>query len=260
MKATTRAALAALVMVAPLVGAVSAGTPAQAGSRSDGRLLGQLSSTRWFSPDNSKAKDTVEVGIRMKRRASVSITVRREGKGWVARRVSLGSVKAGRRVWRWDGRTDGGRIVQDGNYRVEVVATSRQGDVRRQHATTRVKSRRAYTLDASNLPTLEVDRTTLPTGGTVAITAFQRVEDRTPFGRDRSFPLLNGLTIYSNGGGAAVVAGYPIVRDVSDPVRTWTATTPTGAPLPPGSYTLVSHVVDSYGNNGTLAQELTVTP
>ena len=53
-----------------------------------------------------------------------------------------------------------------------------------------------------------------------------------------------------------MVAGYPIVRDVSDPVRTWTATTPTGAPLPPGSYTLVSHVVDSYGNNGTLAQEL----
>ncbi|PKH38940.1 FlgD Ig-like domain-containing protein [Nocardioides alpinus] len=244
-------ALVVSTLAVSTYGVAGAGaSPVQAQVRADRDLLGQVSSSRWFSPNNDRSKDVVEVGIRLETRAAVSITVRHERKGWVARRVSLGSEKAGKRVWTWNGRNDDGRAVIDGNYVDEVVAVGARG---RDRATTRIKSRRTYSSAAVDSPVLTVDRTTVASGGTVRFTARQGLEARNAFGRDRSRPVLTAVTVYADSGGAAVAAAFPSVLEFSDPVRSWTPTTP-------GTYSVVAHFVDSYGTSGTAARRVTVTP
>lgn len=254
---TKRAGLVvALAMVASTLVTSTAGVAAAGASsghaqlRADRDLLGQVSSSRWFSPNNDRSKDSVEVGIRLRGRAAVSITVRHERKGWVARRVSLGRVKAGKRVWTWNGRNGNGRVVIDGNYAVEVVAVGARG---RDRATTRIKSRRKYSAGAVDSPVLILDRTTVASGDAVGFTARQGLEARNAFGRDRSRPVLTAVTVYADSGGAAVVAAFPAVRRAIEPMRAWTTTTP-------GTYSVVAHFVDSYGNTGTAARQVVVTP
>jgi hypothetical protein len=248
----TYAVLVALAVVVSTVSVVSvaASASAHAAPRADRSLLAQVSTGRWFSPNNDGSKDTVQVGIRLRERARVQIIVRHERKGWIARRVSLGSVRAGRRVWTWNGRNDAGRVVVDGNYVVEAVARAAG---RRDRGTTRVKSRRKYSATAVGSPVLTLDRTTVANGGSVLFTARQELEALNAFGRDRSRPVLNAVTVYADSGGAAVAASFPVVREFSDPVRVWTVTTA-------GTYSVVAHLIDRYGNNGTAAQRVTVTP
>lgn len=249
---TRRAAWAgALALVLSAMGVAGAGAgPVHAESRADRDLLGNVSSSRWFSPDNDRSKDAVRVSIYTTNRAKVTVTVRHERKGWVARRVSLRSVEAGARVWSWNGRNDDGRVVVDGNYVVEVDARGRTGTDR---DTTRVKSRREYSANAVESPELTLDRTTVTAGGTVRFTARQVLEARNAFGRDRSRPILDAVTVYADSGGAAVAAAFPAELDVSDPVREWTAPAQ-------GTYSVVAHFIDRYGNEGTAARRVTVTP
>lgn len=117
---------------------------------------------------------------------------------------------------------------------------------------TRIKSRRKYSSAAVDSPVLTIDRTSAASGAAVRFTARQGLEGRNAFGRDRSRPVLTAVTVYADSGAAGVAAAFPVEREFSDPVRAW-------MPTAPGTYSVVAHFVDSYGNNGTAARRVTVT-
>lgn len=248
---TTRSTTTRLTPAGALVWALLAvAGPAQAHAGTEPGLIGDVSSSRWFSPGGDGSKDTVRVGIHTTDPARITVTVRHERLGWVARRVTLRDTRSTTRAWAWNGRNDRGRVVVDGNYVVTVEARGRSGTGR---ATTRVKSRRHYTARSVGSPELTLDRTTVASGDPVSFTARQVLESRTAFGRDRLRPVLTAVTVYADSAGAAVAASFPVEADVSGPARVWT-------PSSPGTYSVVAHFVDHYGNSGTAARRVTVTP
>ena len=76
---------------------------------------------RYFSPNGDGVSDRTRVTFRLDDRAYVSVLVRdRHGKA--VRRAALGVLEAGRHVWRWDGRSNAGRVLPDAYYRVILSA------------------------------------------------------------------------------------------------------------------------------------------
>ena len=234
--------------------ATAAGTTAGAHARAgDADLLGLLSSTRWFSPNGDGSRDKVVIGIELDRGADVTVTVRASVRGPVVRTESLGRLGGGDRLWTWNGRDDRGRLVPDGAYRVAVVATRDKGRVRRDQGATRVVARTTYTPSTVMQPQLVVSRdavypTTSDFADAVQIVSGQRVKTRDPISGSRLEWVRPAMEVRSSSG--RVVHSWKAGSHPRDPVLAWTATTPAGTPLPPGTYSLVARFMDRYGNTG----------
>ena len=77
-----------------------------------------FASQRWFSPNDDGVKDQVRVAWRLAVVEQVQVVVR-NARGSIVRRFPPQSVARGEVTW--DGRNDRGRVVPDGDYRIEVL-------------------------------------------------------------------------------------------------------------------------------------------
>lgn len=219
----------------------------------DPGFLDAVESTRWSSPNGDGIKDKIQVGIPLEKAADVSVTVRRVGRRSAVRSVQLGRLRAGDRSWLWNGRNDRGRVVRDGRYRVTVVASRGREGVRRNRRGTGVELRTRYTPVAGTQPLLEVSRAhlhpwTRDFTDVVQIRSWQRVAASFPFGGGVSMPAQAAIEVLDPGG--RVVQAWAADSDPGAMTRDWSALTPAGAPLPAGTYTVVAHYVDNFGNTG----------
>lgn len=73
-------------------------------------------------------KDRARITYKLNRRAEISASVYRRSDGQRIRREDVGSQSAGRRGWTWDGRTNSGKPVAAGSYRIEIAATDPDGN------------------------------------------------------------------------------------------------------------------------------------
>ena len=80
--------------------------------------------TTYFSPNGDRRLDRAHIRFTLTRSARVRVTVRDDG-ATVRGPVRLGTLSRGRHVWRWDGRTDGGAVAADQDYRVDLKAVTR---------------------------------------------------------------------------------------------------------------------------------------
>jgi subtilase family serine protease/flagellar hook assembly protein FlgD/chitodextrinase len=76
-----------------------------------------FASQRWFSPNGDGVKDLVRVAWRLPVAEPVRVEVRNAG-GRVVRRFAVQDLARGETTW--DGRNDRGRVVPDGDYRIDV--------------------------------------------------------------------------------------------------------------------------------------------
>jgi len=92
------------------------------------RTLGFPSLTpRTCSPNGDGARDTVDVGFKLTRRANISVTILKAGQ--VVRTLRPGTMTAGTRTVTWDGRVGGGEYAGSGAYIARVTADSDVGTV-----------------------------------------------------------------------------------------------------------------------------------
>jgi hypothetical protein len=77
--------------------------------------------TQYFSPNGDRRQDRAGIAFKLTTRAKVKAVVKDDG---VRLRgpVRLGKLAKGRHVWKWDGRTNSGKVVSDGSYRVVLTA------------------------------------------------------------------------------------------------------------------------------------------
>ncbi len=80
-----------------------------------------FASQRWFSPNGDGVRDSVRVVWRLPAAEPIEVGVRNAG-GRMVRRFPVALIARGEIVW--DGRNDRGRVVPDGDYRIEVRGTA----------------------------------------------------------------------------------------------------------------------------------------
>ena len=77
----------------------------------------------YFSPNGDGTYDRARFEFSLSKRSAVRILVR-DDRQRLVRSVRLGSLNAGRHVWRWDGQSSTGKVLPDGEYEVSVRAWS----------------------------------------------------------------------------------------------------------------------------------------
>jgi len=241
--------------------------PAALAARAPGsgpELIGNVWTSRWFSPDRDGVQDDLRVQVVLFRDADVSVVVRRGATRSVVRRAHLGDLTADTvRRWRWDGRNDAGRAVRDGSYTLTVVATRTTGTrTTRDRTVTDVGLRRAYTENrtAKKASTFQLSRNTLhpSTPGLVDRIYVAAINPR--FVRVAPNPAarqLQGAAWYVADADGHRVRTWPETRDASP--RAWDGTDASGEPVPAGSYTVVMVKQDNYGNRKRLRRPVTVS-
>jgi hypothetical protein len=78
---------------------------------------------QYFSPNGDRRRDRARIAFTLSKRAKVKAVVRADGVK-IRGPVRLGELSKGRHVWKWDGRTNRGKAVPDGGYRVDLTATT----------------------------------------------------------------------------------------------------------------------------------------
>jgi hypothetical protein len=92
-------------------------------------VVEKLTFNRHFSPNGDGRVDTVVLALRLRRTDDVTVSIVMRDGNRVRTLAENLTVRAGRRYrFRWDGRTDGGRVARDGEYQVRV-SLRRQGRV-----------------------------------------------------------------------------------------------------------------------------------
>ncbi len=123
-----RPPLAALVFTALVVATVGAFFVTTRLKRS-APVIERLTFNRHFSPNGDGRVDTVRFALRLRRADDVTLSIVARDGGRVRTLAENLAVDAGRRYrFRWDGRTEAGRIARDGEYHVRVNLR-RQGRV-----------------------------------------------------------------------------------------------------------------------------------
>ena len=257
------AALVALSLSPAHVGAAAPPAPTEASDSETPVLLKTVTSTRRFSPNGDGVRDKVRVGIRLARAATISVTVVRDGSDEVLRQETLARVRAGKRVWAWDGRNQRGRVVRDGKYVIRVTARGSRDLADRDQAGTRVSLRTLYTplTFAESAPRLEVSRTTIYPAtqdfqDAIQVSAYEFWPTWDPFGGGRGIARTPPMEMLDSAGRR--VPGWSTDQPAWEP-RKWTASTSDGDPLPQGQYTLVTTFTDPYGNTKRTRRRIEVS-
>jgi hypothetical protein len=187
-----------------------------------------------FSPNNDHVKDVNRFSVELRERAEVSVDVV-DASGDAVRRLADDAVVAPQKPLqlRWDGRTDAGRIVPDGRYRVRVT-------LRREGRSVTVPR---TTLVDTLAPRPRVRRITPgpivgPVAGPVQIEV-----------GSVSRRLTKSARVYRiDGGDPHAVAELPPVTDTR--TLAWNGQV-AGKPAPPGVYVVQVTARDRAGNEGT---------
>lgn len=202
------------------------------------RPIDLLPGYHFFSPNGDGSKDRLPVRFLLRERADVSVVVRHRSDGHAVRHVDLGSLRAGKHTWRWDGRADSGRKVPNGRYRLRVVADagSRTGIVRVNAGLDRGEKLRDARVWLSR----------------------DTVYPSTPDIEDR-------IHIRATDGGFVTELA---IRDATGAVvrrtgvhgwASWAGRDDSGALLPPGEYDARFTINDHYGNRRTTDRTLTIS-
>ena len=252
MRRLVTAATTAAMLLAPLA-VIAATDPAAAQERVVPRLFQAVRHDRAFSPDGDGRADAARFVFRLDVAARVRVVVRGPD-AEVVLNAKLGVLAAGRHVWRWDGRSAGGRLQPDGSYHLLFRATA--GD--------RADRRGART-----------DLLTRPDGGRLLMSR-PTVYPAATLVKDRVH------VVYVREGYSSDIAAYPGYYDapflrtrlvVKDPdgqvvyddtthryraAFEWTARVD-GVPLPPGDYLLRVTVRNPAGNVRTIRRTVSVS-
>jgi FlgD Ig-like domain len=233
-----RPSLAALVFAALVVATVGAFFVTTRLKRS-APAIEQLNFNRHFSPNGDGVLDYALFGFRLRRADQVTVSIVTRGGGKVRTLVENIELSKGRRYrFRWDGRTDSGRIAPDGEYHVRV-GLRRQGRVATSPRklfldTTPPRPVVAYVKPSVITPGASRQRLR---GATVRFTGPRRrpvlMVYRTDLGRPRLVARAQGRT--------------------HDALLHWDGRVGLGArrsPAPAGSYLLAVRVRDAAGNTG----------
>jgi hypothetical protein len=247
--------VAATVLLLPLLGwassAAPAGPPGATVTAARAPLI-TIGTGRWlFSPNHDGRRDTARRTFVLARQARVVVRVR-QGDRLVRGPVRLGALKAGRHGWRWDGRGNEGRVVDDGIYR--VVFTARRGD-RTSQATASVRV--DTTLERG---TLVSTRSTVYPSATVVSDQVELAYLQPGWNEawDLLLPYLHRTDLVITDARRHVVRRRSL-EEVAMPVFDWFAVGNDGAPLPAGDYVARVTVEDEAGNRQVFRQPVTVS-
>jgi hypothetical protein len=240
------ALLASLFVTTPVAGA---GPPRA-------ELLDLVHRDLYFSPDGDGVSDRSRVQFRLERRAYVTALVR-DIHGTTVRRAVLGSLDAGRHVWRWNGRSTTGRQVPDGSYRVILRAS---GGNRTARAVTGVHV--ATEPDAGRLV---LSRDTVYPAADVTVDSLSVAYVRASWSEDDRL-----YWFYYSDRPIRLTARFVVVDSEGDkvlsrtstkytPRLSWTARDAAHEPLAPGTYTLWVKVTDEAGNARTFRRPVVVS-
>jgi hypothetical protein len=210
----------------------------------------------YFSPNGDGISDRSRVRFRLEDRAFVSVLVR-DRDGRAVRRDALGMLEAHRHVWRWDGRSNAGRVLPDGPYRV-ILRARGDGDTSRAGTGTI-----AVTVpDAGQLvlsrPTVYPDASAVVDSiSVVYVRAGWSEEDRRygAYYSERSIRLTARFVVVD-------ADGEKLLERTSTkytPTLSWTARDAADRPLAPGAYTLRVRITDEAGNARRVRREVTVS-
>lgn len=92
------------------------------------RTLGHLRLSRAPVRVRPPAAGRLDISVRLTRRARLDVAVL-GGDGRVRRTVFAGELAPGSKRWRWDGRTNSGRVIPPGSYTVRITARNELGTV-----------------------------------------------------------------------------------------------------------------------------------
>jgi FlgD Ig-like domain len=233
-----RPSLAALVFAALVVATVGAFFVTTRLKRS-APAIEQLKFNRHFSPNGDGVLDHALFGFRLRRADEVTVSIVTLGGATVrtlAENVELG--KGRRYRFRWDGRTDNGRIAPDGEYRVRV-SLRRQGRVA-------ISPRKLFLDTTPPRPFVAYVKPSVITPGAPR----QRLQGATVrFTGPRRRPV---LMVYRTDVGRPRLVARAKGRS-HDPLIHWDGRVGLGArrsPAPAGSYLLAVRVRDAAGNSG----------
>lgn len=245
--------LAAMLLLPALEGSASAGPDSRPSRAPASRasLITVGPGQFLFSPNRDGRRDTARRTFRLSKPARVVARVFRAGR-LVRGPVRLGALDAGRHAWRWNGRGNDRRVVNDGIYR--IVFKARRGE-----RTSRVM--------ASARVDTTLERGTLVATRTTVYPAATQVSDQLELsylqpGWNEAAELLlpyvfRAQLMIINARG--YVVRRRTVSDVDTPRFDWFAVRNDGSPLPAGEYVARVLVYDEAGNRQVLAQPLTVS-
>jgi hypothetical protein len=227
-----------------LVGATFAAFFAAQRIKGEPAVAQVVSLVRVFSPDGDGRKDVNDFEVRLRERSEISVDVV-DSAGAAVRRLADGATVGPDRPLElsWDGRTDAGRRVPDGRYRVRVT-------LRRQGRSVIVPR---TTLVDTVPPRPRVKLTdpgpiVAPNGGPI------RIEVGSVSNR-----LFKRATIWRvDDGSPRIVAKVPRVRDTR--TLEWNGLVGGDTPAPVGTYLVQVHARDRAGNIGTTPADVPAAP
>jgi hypothetical protein len=216
--------------------------PGNAAPPSSGQGIA-VSGTRAFSPDGDGVKDVARIRYALDRAGDVTVEVRRQyDPRKLLLRRDLGSHRAGRHAWTWDGTLFGDTKAADASYVVRVLSRGATGEVR-------VDVDRRFRVSVGADPAYGARRA----DPVVVYPRSTAVRDTVGL---RAIALERGVTrarLLVRAPDGRVVAETPVVRTGDEVVEarlTW-AGRRSGRPLPPGRYPVEVRGTDRAGNRAT---------
>ncbi len=244
------------ILLVALSASLFVATPAAEAAPPQSELLELVHHDLYFSPNGDGTSDRARVVYRLDHRAYVSVLVRdRHGKA--VRRAALGVQEASRQVWRWDGRSNAGRVLPDGYYRLILSA---RGDGRTSRAPTSVVA-----VTAPDAGRLVLSRSTVYPAATAVVdslaVAYVRAgysEEQRLYGQyygDRPIRLTARFVLVDSHGDTVLTRTSTRYR----PALSWTARDADDRPIQPGAYTLRVRITDEAGNARWLRRGVVVS-
>ena len=245
--------LAAMLFLPALEGAASAGpdVPQHRAVAARTSLITVGPGRVLFSPNRDGRRDTARRTFSLTRPARVVVRV--VGKGRLVRGpVRLGALRAGRHAWRWNGRGNDGRVVDDGGYTMVL-------DARRGERTSRVTARARVdtTLERGSLVSTRpaVYPTATQVSDHLELAYLQPDWDEAA---ELFLPsVFRTVLVITNARGNVV--RRRTVSNADTPVFDWFAARNDGSPLPAGRYVVRVLVFDPAGNRQVFARPVTVS-
>ena len=245
--------VAALLLLPLLAGTASAEPErAQHPAAAARAALITIGTGRWlFSPNDDGRRDTARRTFVLARQARVVVRVL-EGGRLVRGPVRLGALGPGRHGWRWNGRGNDGRVVDDGVYRL-VFAARRGERTARATASTSVDT----TLERGTLVTT---RPTVYPSATVVSDQVELAYLQPDWNEawDLLLPALFRTDLVITDLRGRVVRRRTL-SETAMPVFDWFALGNDGNPLPAGRYVARVQVYDEAGNRQVLQQPIEVS-
>jgi hypothetical protein len=242
--------LSAATTVALTVPTADAAPPLRA------NLLALMHRDLYFSPNGDGAGDRERVVFRLDQRAFVTVLVR-DHEGTTVRRAALGVQEDGRHVWRWNGRSNSGRRVPDGYYRV-VLRTAGENRTERDETSVHV-------ITEPDAGRLVLSRDTVYPAADATVDSLSVAYVRAKWSEDERL-----YSFYFGDRPIRLTARFVVVDEKGDrvlsrsstkytPTLAWTARNAAGRPLASGTYILRVKVTDEVGNARTFRRTVVVS-